>query len=152
VRSTAGKLMTIPILLPQPLAAARCKSAAARFDSRKVNAPLTERSYPISKSELLQQSRSHHAERITRTACQSARAAQETGSICRDWLDLRPILLRVLTDLYQQPPVHTPEAARRLITIWRTAEGGTSQGSAKNGPFRSRHNRGNGGRTGPPPR
>jgi hypothetical protein len=64
VRSTAGKLMTIPILLPQPLAAARCKSAAARFDSRKVNAPLTERSYPIFDPVLLQQSRSHDVERI----------------------------------------------------------------------------------------
>jgi hypothetical protein len=80
VRSIAGKLMTIPILLPPPLAAARCKSAAARFDSRKVNAPLTERSYPIFEPVLLQQSRSHDLERIARAARRPARAWQ-TGSI-----------------------------------------------------------------------
>jgi len=41
VRSAAGKLMTIPIFVPPPLAAARRKIGCCRFDSRKVNAPLT---------------------------------------------------------------------------------------------------------------
>ena len=73
VRSTAGKLMTIPILLPRPLGAARCNSAPTRFDSRKVNALLTERSYPILQTKLLQQSRSHHAEHIAGAASRPPR-------------------------------------------------------------------------------
>src|SRR5437588_6024035 len=51
--------MTVPISLPRPLR--ECHSAApARFESRRVNAPLTAKGVAYFKSELLQQKRSEH--------------------------------------------------------------------------------------------
>ncbi len=41
LRPTAGKLMTVPISFPPPLTAGRRNSAPARFETRKVNGPLT---------------------------------------------------------------------------------------------------------------
>jgi hypothetical protein len=36
---------------------------------------------------------------------------------CRDGIDIRPTLLRVLTDLYVQKPVHTPQEERHYVEL-----------------------------------